>query len=342
MDVTIQRGAVLDYAEKLLAAFQPDGPGAILGIFRAKDEPLIVHRGLAKLGTGEKINNSTRFRLASVTKPFTATAILQLTDAGKLTLDTDLASLFPFAPHWRDIRILHLLDHSSGLPDYEDLLRPTRRHPISDRGVLRLLSRQTARKSDPGTHWSYNNGAYCILKEIIEKVSGQSVAEYMAGHIFGPLRMTETVMANRTRTRIPHRAYGYARNQNRNTFIFSDQNLTSATQGDGSLYSTASDLGIWARESSRLLSPVLQALARTPRFSAENPDEYYGLGLRLKKLNGYSVVYHTGWSVGFRSCIYSIPEKDLSIAYLSNLDEGEGQYYAERMARFILSGPEKA
>ena len=202
--------------------------------------------GVRSLDSSAKIDTTTDFRLASFTKQFTATAIMLLVRDGKLRYDTRLAEIFPGWPAYgREITIRHLLTHTSGVPDYEDLMdnRWTPAHQIQDEEVLALLQRQSSPKFASGTSWAYSNSGYVLLGLIVAKVSGEPFAAFLAERIFKPLHMGGTLAYVRGRNTVPNRAYGYSKQGDR--FVETDQSATSATLGDGGIYSNLADLAKW-------------------------------------------------------------------------------------------------
>lgn len=170
--------------------------------------------GYANFDTQRSLNDSSVFELASVSKQFTATAILMLKDRGKLKLTDSLRHYFPELPY-HDITIYQMLTHTSGLPDYEGAMNEKwdRSKIAFNRDMIAFLAKeQLPLLFAPGTRWEYSNTAYAILASIIEKVSGQSFHDFMAQHIFKPLGMTHSRIYNTRRSlkdTIPNYAYGF-------------------------------------------------------------------------------------------------------------------------------------
>src|SRR5579884_4068372 len=214
--------------------------------------------GVADLKTGERITTQTNFRLASVTKQFTAMAVMLLVHDGKLRYEERLNYIFPeFPKYGEQIRIRHLLTHTSGLQDYEDLMDEQRWNPaiqISDQQVLGLLEHATGTKFAPGTQWSYSNSGYVLLGLIVAKASGKPFDDFLRERIFEPLGMNRTVAYVQGKNRVEHRAYGYSFENG--AWRDTDQSPTSATLGDGGVYSSVTDLAKWFRalDENKLLS----------------------------------------------------------------------------------------
>ncbi len=164
----------------------------------------------------------------------------------KLRYQTRLTDIFPdFPAYGRSITVRHLLTHTSGLPDYEGLMGEqwTEAHQIRDEEVLALLERQTNPKFAAGTSWAYSNSGYVLLGLIVAKVSGRPFDEFLRERIFSPLHMTGTVAFVKGKNNAPNRAPGYSRNGD--AFVETDQSPTSATLGDGGVYSNLVDLAKW-------------------------------------------------------------------------------------------------
>ena len=223
--------------------------GAVLVI---KDGRAVFSRGygVTDLRSLGKIDAHTNFRLASVSKQFTAMAIILLVHDGKLRYDERLTDIFPdFPAYGRAISVRHLLNHTSGLQDYEDLMSagrcvsPEKIFQIKDAGVLTLLRQQTATKFAPGTSWEYSNSGYAVLAMIVEKVSDEEFGQFLQERIFGPLKMRNTVAYDRGKNEVLHRAYGHSRKEG--VWQETDQSPTSAVLGDGGIYSSLDDLAKW-------------------------------------------------------------------------------------------------
>jgi CubicO group peptidase (beta-lactamase class C family) len=295
--------------------------------------------GIRDLRTLSRIDAQTDFRLASFTKQFSAMAIMLLVHDGKLRFDQRLTDIFPdFPAYGQAITVRHLLTHTSGLPDYEDLMQPgpwTAAHQIQDDEVLGLLKRQTAGKFAPGANWAYSNSGYVVLGLIVAKVSGQPFGRFLADRIFRSLHMTHTlVYVNGTNT-VPNRAYGHTKEGDH--FIETDQSSTSATLGDGGIYSNLEDLAQWDRalESHALLSdaemrpalsPVTLNNGSQPRWPMTPDDDNlhpgqpvaYGFGWFLDPIEGRPRMWHTGSTMGFRTVIERFTRDKLTIVVLCN------------------------
>lgn len=222
-------------------------PGACLLIAQRGELRHLEYNGLANLETGTAITGETNFRLASVTKQFTAAAILLLREQSQLELEDPLIRFFPDFPAYgaESITLLHLLQHTSGLLDYEDFVNQEATEPVLDEDVLELTKRHERTYFHPGTQFRYSNTGYALLACIVQKVTGKTFPTAMEELIFAPLGMMNTVVLHRRHRReVPNRALGYWRQPN-GSILETDQNLTSAVLGDGGIYCSANDYLIW-------------------------------------------------------------------------------------------------
>ena len=196
-----------------------NAPGAAVLVVRNGQPIFRRGYGVTDLRTLHPIDAQTNFRLASFTKQFTAACIMLLVRDGKLHYDDHLTDFLPeFPAYGKPITIRNLLNHTSGLPDYEDILM--KQYPntaeekipqIVDAGVLKLLEQQTRGKFAPGSKWEYSNSGYAVLAMIVEKVSGKSFAQFLQERIFTPLKMTNTLAYEKGKNEVPHRAFGHSK-----------------------------------------------------------------------------------------------------------------------------------
>ena len=203
--------------DALFSAIKPDTPGAAVLVL--KDGHAVYQRGfgVTDLRTHHKIDEHTNFRLASLTKQFTAMAIMLLVHDGKLRYDQALTEIFPeFPAYGKSITLREILNHTSGLLDYEDLMAkqygntPDDQIPqIHDAGVLALMEKASTTKFPPGSKWEYSNSGYCVLAMIVEKASGKGFAEFLQERIFAPLKMAHTIAYENGRSEVANRAYGH-------------------------------------------------------------------------------------------------------------------------------------
>jgi CubicO group peptidase (beta-lactamase class C family) len=296
--------------------------------------------GVSDLRSFQKIDAHTNFRLASCTKQFTAMAIMLLVHDGKLHYEDRLTDVFPDFPEYgRSITIRNLLNHTSGLLDYEDLMaKPsaatsTEKIPqIKDAGVLQLLKQQKTTKFPPGTKWDYSNSGYAVLALVVQRVSSQSFGDFLHDRIFAPLKMNATVAYERDRNTVSNRAYGHTHGgaARETGWQEMDQSSTSAVLGDGGVYSSLDDLAKWDQALARhtLLRETEMNPAITPvkvsDGGVQEPDGTpadYGFGWFLNSYKGHRRMWHYGETVGFRTTIQRFVDDKLTIIVLCNRDD---------------------
>ena len=299
---------------------QADVPGAAVMVIRNGKPILAKGYGLADLEKKIPCTTDTNFRLASLTKQFTAMAVLILVEQGRFSLEDRLPKFFPEFPQYgKTITIRHLLTHRSGLLDYEDHIPQGTTIPLSDRDVLFILQRQSKTDFLPGPQFHYSNSAYALLALLVENVSGRTFPASLKERIFEPLGMTNTAAYVAGLSFVPNRAYGYA--SGRSGWELSDQSLTSAVLGDGGIYSSAADLFKWDQAlyteklvSRKMLSDAFAAHSSQSDFKGSG----YGYGWYVGKLRDAEHVWHYGSTCGFSTRIERFPGKKLSVIVLAN------------------------
>jgi CubicO group peptidase (beta-lactamase class C family) len=327
-------------------------PGA--AVLVAKEGRAVYHssRGVADVQAMRPIDFRTSFRLASVTKQFTAAAVMLLVRDGKLRYEDLLTDLFPDFPEYgRAITIRNLLNHTSGMPDYEELMPaagrsvPVEDVQIQDAGVLDLLKRQKAGWFGPGSRWRYSNSGYVLLGLIVEKVSGRSFPSFLQKRIFTPLNMINTLAYVPGMNKVPNRAFGYGKENGR--WIVTDQSPTSATLGDGGIYSSLADLLQWDEALRRhsLLSEAEMRPALTPvRVPSKGPTgpdgapAEYGFGWFLNGWKGHGRMWHYGETIGFRTAIQRFTDDGLTIVVLCNRADLDATALSLKVAGIYLEG----
>jgi len=324
--------------DPLFAEFSGEGtPGAAVMVLKSGKPVFTGTYGAANLTTGAPVTETTNFRLASFTKQFTAMAALLLVDKGTITLDTTLTAVFPdFPAYGRDINIRNLLQHTSGLVAYEDLMDPADTTQILDRGVYRLLAAVDSTYFVPETAYRYSNSGYAILANVIAKVTGKSFAEALDDLIFSPLGMDRTVAYEKGISTVPERAYGY-RNEN-GRWLFSDQSTTSAVLGDGGIYTSLKDLKKWdkALYGGSAISEKVIKQAFTPGRLADGTPLTYGFGWGIDEYKGHRRVSHGGATCGFRTAIMRFPDERVTVIILTNRREATVERLAESVADMYL------
>lgn len=344
-----------------------DGEPGLAALVR-KDGKTVFARGygVRDLRSRARVDPATGFRLASVTKQFTAMAAMLLVRDGKLRYEDTLTDLLPaFPAYGKGITVRHLLTHTSGLPDYEDLMAAaekgraplwTRERQIQDDDVLALLRGETRGHFAPGTSWAYSNSGYVVLGLVVARVSGKPFGDVLRERIFEPLEMRHSLAYVKGRHEVDRRAFGHTRGDA--GFREADQSPTSATLGDGGVYSSLEDLAKWddALRVSTLLSagamrpaltPVRLDDGSEPRWPAEAGGDNlapgrpvsYGFGWFLDPWQGRARAWHHGSTSGFRAVIERFPDDRLTVVILANRDDLDLQSLATAVAEPYLESP---
>ncbi len=318
--------------DKVFETFnQPSAPGAAIMVIKDGQIDLQKTYGLANIDSGEAITAGTNFRLASVTKQFTAMAILMLIEEGAISYETTLQSVFPeFPAYGANITIQQVLQHTSGLVSYESLIPDTATVQVKDRDVLAMMLTQDSTYHQPGSKYRYSNSGYAVLAMIVEKISGETFPNFLKQRIFDPLEMDATVAYEAGISEVANRAYGHTVAPD--SIKVDDQSITSAVLGDGGIYSSLNDLFKWdqALYSEKLVSAETLQKSFTPHL------ENYGFGWRIDEYKAQRRMHHTGSTRGFRNVFMRFPDKQLSIVVLTNRNGGSVLPLAEEIADIYL------
>ncbi len=330
------RADVAPIAERVEAAL-PDHIGAAVLVI---DDGKVVFRqgfGVADIKTGKPVTPQTNFRIASVSKQFTATAVMLLVDRQRVSLEDTLDRCFPgFPAYGKKITVRHLLNHTSGLPDYEDLVPEGTTLQLHDRDVLKLMLDTKAPLSEPGTKYKYSNTGYALLALIVEQASGQPYQDFVRDRIFKPCGMKRSVVYVRGLNEVPDRAFGH---MNRFAqWVRSDQSVTSAVLGDGGIYSSIDDLARWVRalHAEKLLKRSSYDMMYDPP-EIDGKSTGYGFGWRVQTYQGETRYHHTGTTRGFSLCLQRYPERNAAvIVMINNSIEGKMTPVANRVGAIFF------
>jgi CubicO group peptidase (beta-lactamase class C family) len=305
-------------------------PGASVAVI--KDGAIVFERsyGMANIEGGEKATALTNYRLASMTKQFTAMSILILEDKGQLKLDDRVAKYLPeLASAAPTVTVRHLLTHTSGLPEYEPLMAKDDTNQILDAGVLALVAKQKL-ELKPGSRFKYGNTGYVLLAMVVERVSKLAFSEFLNRHIFKPLGMTNSI-AYAEKTPIKNRAFGYHGKDDQ--FARADQNRITAVLGDGGIYSSVTDLARWidSLDKSTLIKQKRLTDATSKQVQTSEPGIGYGYGWRISVEKGEKVVFHTGTTSGFKNALMWVPSRKLGVIVLTNRKDSDSLRLAWRV-----------
>jgi CubicO group peptidase (beta-lactamase class C family) len=328
--------------DSLFAAFdRPDVPGASVVVVRGGKVVFMKSYGMANVEEKSTARPATNYRLASVTKQFTAMAVMILADRKKLRYDNVLTDFFPdFPAYGKSITVKHLLQHTSGLIAYEDVMPDTTTVQLLDRDVLALMKKQDSTYFPPGTKYLYSNTGYALLALIVEQRSKMSFASFLKRNIFKKLGMNNTVAFENGISTVKYRAYGYSpvNSLHPSEFRRTDQSMTSAVLGDGGIYSSVKDLMKWDRSLYRspLVKPATLRAALTPNILRDGTNTEYGFGWRISDHNGTLCCHHSGSTIGFRNEIQRYPQKKLTVIILTNRDNADPGTIATAIADMIF------
>jgi CubicO group peptidase (beta-lactamase class C family) len=318
-----------------------DRPGCALGVSRNGTVVLERGYGMANLETWTPITPGSIFHVASVSKQFTAMAVMMLAREGRLSLDDDIRTHLPEMPAYgTTITIRHLLTHTSGLRDQWALLRLARgrfeENRITEADVLDIATRQRALNFAPGAEYVYSNTGYTLAAVIVKRVSGQSLRDFAEDRIFKPLGMTHTHFHDDYHMLVPGRTSAYARRGD--GWRVSIPNFD--TYGATSLFTTVGDLLKWEANFDSLTvgDSAMFAEMEMPARLTSGDTTGYGLGLAMSRHRGARVVGHGGADAGYRSYVGRYPEHGLAIAIACNASTANTGALAQGVAEAYLRG----
>ena len=331
----------LNNAEKIDAIMErytsAEAPGASVLVMQGDKVVFKKGYGVANISTKEKITPNTNFRLASVTKQFTAMAILILEQQKKISLEDPLTKYFSSFPDYgKNIKIKNLLTHTSGLVDYEDLMPATQTTQLHDTNCLQLMYMVDSLYFPAGTKYKYSNTGYSNLALIVEKVTGKDFATYLKEVIFKPLGMKNTIAFEVGKAAVTNRAMGHSIING--TWMQTDQNTTSAVLGDGGVYSNVIDLSKWIKAlmQFKLIPPIMQNRAWSRSVLDNGSPIDYGYGWHIEEFKNITHPFHGGSSIGFRNCLLLFPNQQLMVVVLTNRNQHEPIDEAQKIAALFL------
>jgi CubicO group peptidase (beta-lactamase class C family) len=317
--------------------------------------------GLADLESRTPITPDTQFLLASLTKQFTAMAVMILLERRQLRLDDTLAKYCPeFPAYARTITIRNLLNHTAGLTQYQELLvgkideqtyfRSSKSvpaaHEFTAAEALQALSRQEKLRFPPGERFEYSDSAYVVLAQIIERITGKRYAEFLKETIFDPLGMNDTLVVDERKQKVPRMALSYAmRNGRWQNITYSPEN---SIYGEDGIYSTADDLYKWdqALYTERLVSRATLEMAFTPGLASDGKaittdllprPSSYGFGWVIGSVRGEKDVEHPGGWAGYATYILRVPSRRVTAILLTNASNDDVAELARQMAEIAMN-----
>jgi len=343
IQISYSQDQVKEYDRLMSDMFNEDGPGAVALI--VMDGKTIYRKafGMANLELEVKMTPGNIFRIGSITKQFTASAILKLRDEGKLSLDDDITKyLVDYPTHGHKISIKHLLTHTSGIKSYtgmEEWTAETRKKAFTPEELIEFFKFQPM-EFKPGEQWSYNNSAYFILGYIIELVSGMTYEEYIDTNFFKPLEMTNSYYGSTSRI-IKNRAYGY--NKINDEYINADYLSMTQPYSAGALLSTVDDLYKWYSSvmDDKVISRTSREEAQSTYILNNGEKTGYGYGWAIGNIQGSPTISHDGGINGFLTSSIYLTEEDLFVAVFSNCNCNSPGNIAIKMAAIALGKPYK-
>jgi CubicO group peptidase (beta-lactamase class C family) len=326
--------------DALFAAYdRSDSPGCALAVIQGGTTIYERGYGMASLENGVAITPRTVFDIGSTAKQFAAMSALLLSQDGKLSLDDDVRKLIPQLPDYgATVTLRHLLQHTSGLPDYIDLLRLTGARTedlVTDEEALHLLSLQRQLEFSPGSKHVYCNSGYFLLSLVVRRASGQTLRDFANARIFAPLGMTQTQYINDHTWVVPGRATGYAPRKG-GGYRVAGSNWEQ--NGDGGVSTTVEDLARWDQNfyDTKVGGRDLVRLLQAPGALSSGEALTYALGLRVDSYRGLRRVWHNGSWAGFRAALWRFPEEHFSVAALCNLSSAGSGGLAGKVADLYL------
>jgi len=337
--VSAQPRAVEGNVDRVFAKWTADTPGCAVGVAARGKTVLAKGYGTADLEHDVRISPETIFEAGSVSKQFTAAAILQLAHDGRLSLDDPVRTYVPELPEYdTPILIRHMLTHTSGLRDWGSIAaiagwpRTTRAHTHAH--VLEIVHRQTALNFPPGTRWSYSNTGFNLAAIIVERVSGTSFQAFTRARLFDPLGMAHTSWRDDYTRIVKGRAIAY---RERDKTFATDMPFENV-YGNGGLLTTVGDLLKWNEHYDAPPegdAPMVAEQQKAGHFN-DGRAHGYGLGLFVGSYKGLREISHSGSTAGYQAFLTRFPDQRVSVAVLCNVATAQATQYAHAVADVYL------
>lgn len=331
-------GALVSKIDSLAAATLTQGPVAGLSIGVKRGDQLLLAKGYGEADIENSVpaTAETVYRIGSMTKQFTAAAIMQLVEAGKIGLEDPITDhLVGYPTQGHEVTIRHLLTHTSGIKSYTglDTWRPKMTLDLTDEELLALFKDEPFDFA-PGERYRYNNSAFYMLGMVVGEAGGTTYRKYVEGHLFGPLGLTRSSYCDERRI-IPGRAEGYEVVEGQ---LMNDAYLSMNQPGAaGALCSTVLDLLSWSSSlrAGRVVSAASYEQMTTSATLSDGSPTGYGFGLGLGSLEGNPRVSHGGGINGFNTMLAHYPDSDLDVVVLSNTSGLHPGRIAETIAKWV-------
>ncbi len=316
-------------------------PGCALGVIEKGEWVYRKAYGKANLEYDLPLNSQSIFRTASVGKQFTAAAVALLAESGRISMQDPLAKYFPEFPAWAsDITIEQLVYHTSGIRDYLALAYLTGKvsdaDNYTDQWAIAAIARQQETNFPAGTQYLYSNSGYLLLAHLVKRVTGQTLRDYAAQHIFTPLGMERTHYHDDHTQVVPLRAYGYAPEDDGFHVSMTTLNMV----GDGGVFTSIDELFAWDQNfyHNRLGKgrPELIGLLTTPARLKDGTAITYAYGLQVDEYRGQKRVGHGGAFVGYRTRLMRFPDQEFSVMVLCNRADSDPEQLAMKVTDLLL------
>jgi CubicO group peptidase (beta-lactamase class C family) len=316
------------------------GPGCSVGVGVDGKSVLTKAYGMADLEHDVKNTPETIFEAGSVSKQFTAAAVLLLARDGKLSLDDPVRKYVPELPDYGTaLTIRHMLNHTSGLRDWGNIAaiagwpRGSRVHTHAH--VLEIVSRQRSLNFPPGSHWSYTNTGYNLAAILVSRVSGLSFSDFTKRRIFEPLGMTHTSWRDDHTRIVKSRAIAYSEQSDGFHILMPFENV----HGNGGLLTTVGDLLKWNENFSdpKVGDASFVAQQQHPGKFNDGRSLDYAFGLFVDSYKGVREIYHSGSTAGYNAFLAQYPDRHVSVAVLCNVTTGSATQYAHAVADIYLA-----
>jgi CubicO group peptidase (beta-lactamase class C family) len=338
---SLGKNATKQFDELLNELFEPNGPGGVALVVK---EGKTIYRkafGMANLELNVKMMPDNIFRIGSISKQFTAVAILKLVEEGKIDLDADITLYIKDYPtHGHSITIKHLLNHTSGIKSYTNLEKWDAQERKKDFTPAELIDYFKHEPMDfaPGEQFSYNNSGYILLGHIIELVSGETYADYVQNHFFTPLNLNNSSYGSTSRI-IKNRAYGYDKTDD--TYINAEFLSMTQPYAAGSLLSTVDDVYAWynAIMNDKVISKPNREMAQQMGVLNTGDKIDYGFGWFIGNLQGSALIQHGGGINGYLTASMWLPDEKVFVAVFSNCNCNAPGDSANKIAAIAIDKP---
>ncbi len=339
-DATVAADPLVAHVDRILRRCGADTPGAVVLVARGEEVLLQRAYGLADMERATPLTVDSVFDIGSTSKQFTAACALLLEGDGKLKLADPIRQHIPELPNCCDaVTLRHMVLHTSGIPDYIDLLLEDGAD-IADRktpaDALEGLTKIEKLEFAAGTKWAYSNSNYFLLSQVVERTAKRTLSEFARERIFAPLGMASTHVHDDATQLVPRRALSFARTD-RGEWRWEHSNWEQT--GDGAVLTTAGDLLRWSRNFSTGVvggDALLAAMAARGALD-DGAALRYGMGLMHGELDGAATISHGGAWAAYRAELLRVPSADLVVVCLCNRDDLDPSAIAASIAKLVLA-----